>query len=100
MGLGSKKIVHYIPNQARPGTRDLRPELIGRGPQKKETISGQKQRKETSSRSRPKKKIKKISDQLGPSGPRTKRSVDLCLERLFGDGPVKARIDSNLKTLH
>ena len=42
------------------------------------------------------KKTKKITDQLGPSGPRTKRSLDSCLECPFGDGPVKAWIDSKL----
>ena len=47
------------------------------------TLSGLEQRKETSVRSRPKKKIKKIPDQIGPSDPRTKRSVDPCLEVLL-----------------
>ena len=47
-----------------------------------------------------KKQIKKISDQLGPNGPRTKRSIDLCFERLFGDGPVGFGFDSNLLKLH
>ena len=33
---------------------------------------------------------------IGPSGPRTKRSVDSCLERPFGHGHVEIFFDSKL----
>ena len=65
------------------------PELIGPGPQKKENLDpfGPRTTQRNFGPVQTKKKIKKFSDQLGPSGLRTKRSVDPCLERPFGDGP-------------
>ena len=97
-----KKIVYYIPNQARSWTRDPRTRID----RSRTTEEGELEpfRVGNNAKKLPagldQKKTKKITDQLGPSGPRTKRSLDSCLERPFGDGPVKSWIDSNFKKLH
>ena len=79
------KTLFVIPNHAFPGVRDPRTKIDrSRTTEKGKLGPFRAQNSAKKLRSGPdQKKIKKIPDQIGPSDPRTKRSVDPCLEVLL-----------------